>query len=76
MSRIIDVDPVSGITSTFDYHAPTDTVILGYHQDIEPIIEANKRRKLNIDKNSIAMSSMICYTLTSHAGNAPGGLKG
>ncbi len=51
MSRLLEYDPISRTWETFDYAHDTGNVTIGYWQDIEPIIEANKARKLNIDKN-------------------------
>lgn len=41
--RIVDYDPFSGITTTMDYNAETDTTIVGReHPDVEPVLERNK----------------------------------
>lgn len=41
--RIIDFDPFTGMTTTFDYIPETDTTVVGREQDVEPILEMNKR---------------------------------
>ena len=42
MKRILDYDPVSGITTTFDYDANSDTTIVGREQDVSILLEVNK----------------------------------
>ena len=41
--RIVDYDPISGITTTFDYDHSSDITIVGREQDVEAAIEQNKR---------------------------------
>ncbi len=41
MSRLLDYDPFTGVTTTFDYIAAEDKVVLGYEQDVTPILESN-----------------------------------
>lgn len=43
MKRIVDFDPVTGITDTFDYDSETDTVYLGREQEVGHILDLNKR---------------------------------
>lgn len=40
--RILDFDPLTGETTTFEYHAD-DSFTIGYLQDVEPLIERNKK---------------------------------
>lgn len=40
--RILDYDPFSGITTTFDYEHDTDTAIVARSQDVSLILDANK----------------------------------
>ena len=40
--RILDYDPISGITRYFDYHAPDDTAIVYSEQDVSSILDTNK----------------------------------
>lgn len=42
MKRIIDYDPLSGITTTFDYDPVTDMTIIGREQDVEHILKISK----------------------------------
>jgi len=40
--RILDYDPFTGITTTFDYIPETDTTVLYREQDISPLLDLNK----------------------------------
>src|SRR6478609_7220532 len=40
--RILDYDPVTGITDYFEYDSLTDTTTISNFQDVEPILEGNK----------------------------------
>lgn len=42
MKRILEYDPWSGITTTFDYDSSTDTTILYREQDVSAILDLNK----------------------------------
>jgi len=50
MSRLLDFDPLTQLWESFAYNHADDSVLIGYHQDIEPILEANKRRRLGPGK--------------------------
>ena len=41
MSRLLDYDPFTGISTTVEYIEATDETVVGYEQDVEPILEAN-----------------------------------
>ena len=41
--RLLDYDPFTGIMTWHDYDEADDKTIIGYSQDVEPILEANKR---------------------------------
>ncbi len=41
--KIVDFDPLTGITTTFDYDHLTDTTIIGREQDLTPALDRNKR---------------------------------
>lgn len=41
--KIVDYDPITGITTTFDYDHSTDLTIVGREQDVEAALENNKR---------------------------------
>lgn len=49
MSRIIDVDPITGLTMTFRYDHATDQTVIGYSQDCTRIIDDNKRAQIEND---------------------------
>ena len=38
MKRILDFNPLTGESITFDYSAATDQMILTHEQDVEPIL--------------------------------------
>lgn len=40
--RVIDHDPLTGITTWFDYDPATDMTFVGREQDVEAILERNK----------------------------------
>lgn len=42
MKRVIDHDPLTGITTWFEYHPESDISVVGREQDVEAILEANK----------------------------------
>ena len=46
MSRLLDFDPLTRTWESFAYNPHNDSVTIGYHQDIQPIIDANKERRL------------------------------
>jgi hypothetical protein len=43
MKRLLDHDPDTGMTIWHEYDEMTDTTLLHHEQDVEPILEANKR---------------------------------
>ena len=63
--RIVDYDPLTGISTYFDYDYSTDTSIVGYEQDASVILEANKAMQNDPDtwkegvKNSWAHYAQI-----------------
>lgn len=48
---VLDHDPFTGITTTFDYDEAADQTLIGYHQDVTNILEANKRDLLNVEQH-------------------------
>ena len=40
--RILDYDPWTGITTTFEHDSVTDETTIGRHQDVETILDINK----------------------------------
>ena len=43
MSEFFDYDPLTGVTTTFDYDEDTDMAILTDTQDVSPILEYAKK---------------------------------
>lgn len=41
--RFVDYNPMTGLTTYFDYDHSTDKTIVGYEQDVSLIIDTNKR---------------------------------
>lgn len=46
--RIIDYDPFTNITTTFDYDHKTDKTTIGMEQDVSSIIELNKSMQSDV----------------------------
>ncbi len=42
MKRILDYNPMTGVTTTFDYDESSDTTIIGREQDVSKILDMNK----------------------------------
>ena len=40
--RVLDYNPHTGMTTYFDYDHATGSTLVGYEQDISPILERNK----------------------------------
>ena len=47
--RILDVNPLTGMTVTFEYNHDNDTFTIGHHQDASAVIEDNKWALLDLD---------------------------
>lgn len=45
--RVIDYDPFTGVTTTFDYDHSNDLTIVGREQDIQPALDRNKALQNN-----------------------------
>jgi len=63
-TRILDRDPISGITTTFRYDHATDKFKIGYSQDraqVEAIIESNKRQMIESDPKAQMKNDMVWY---------------
>lgn len=43
--RILDIDPLSGAVETFEWDHSEDRAIIRRIEDVEPVIEANKREQ-------------------------------
>jgi hypothetical protein len=42
LRRLLDYDPLSGLTTWHDYDEATDTTYLHHEQDVQPILDDNK----------------------------------
>ena len=40
--RLLDHDPLTGLKTFHDYDETTETTIIRYSQDVEPVLDANK----------------------------------
>ncbi len=49
MARILDYDPLTGLTQLFHYDHANDAVTIEYRQDVTPILEQNKAAYLDTD---------------------------
>jgi hypothetical protein len=43
VKRLVDVDVLTGLETWHDYDAATETTLLHYHQDAQPVLDACKR---------------------------------
>lgn len=43
MKRLLDFDPTTGLMTFHDYDETEDKTFISYEQDVEPILERNKR---------------------------------
>ena len=60
-ARILDVDPLSGIASTFRYDHARDEVVYGQFQQCDPILEHNKRNVIEADHARQMKNDWIHY---------------
>ena len=60
-TRILDRDPLSGITTTFRFDHARDEVIIGEYQDCEPVLEDNKRALIEADHRAQMKGDWIHY---------------
>ena len=58
---ILDVNPFTGETVTFDYNAADDSITIGHHQDCAPIIDDNKRQIIEADHSQQIKNDWIKY---------------
>ena len=42
MKRLVDYDPMTGVTTWFEYHPETDVTIVAREQDVESILDTNR----------------------------------
>ena len=55
--RVLDYDPITGMTCYVDYEKSTDRMILTHEQDIQPILDANKRAANDQEKTKRGMKN-------------------
>lgn len=61
-TRLLDYNPLTREWMTFKYDHANDVTTIGYHQDVEPILEWNKRQQINVDKSKArAKRDMLLY---------------
>ena len=53
MQRLLDYNPLTGMSISFEYNAD-DSITIGHHQDTTPVIEANKAALLDLDEHKRA----------------------
>jgi hypothetical protein len=61
LSRLLDFDPLTGEVVTFDYNAETDSMTIGHHQDVTPILEANRIHRLERDSKKEIKAGWLRY---------------
>jgi len=49
MKRLVDYDPMTGITTWFEYHPETDMTIVGREQDVDGILDLNRHLRNDSD---------------------------
>lgn len=48
--RLLDFDPLTGLKTFHDYDEMSDTTIIRYEQDVEPVLDANKYDQNHADR--------------------------
>jgi len=48
--RLLDYDPLTGLKTFHDFDESSDTTIIRYEQDVEPILDANKWDQNHADR--------------------------
>ena len=64
--RLLDHDAFTGLSTWHDYDAANDRTYIGYSQDVEPIIDANKRA---VNETAGPMGDMV------HVASIPVGIQ-
>jgi hypothetical protein len=63
VKRLLDHDTLSGLTTWHEYDAATDTTLLHYRQDVQPLLDACKRDNNHADRrlaNGAHVASIPC----------------
>lgn len=50
MRRLLDVDPLSGLKTFHDFDAATETTIISYEQDAQPLLDLCKEESNHADR--------------------------
>lgn len=50
MKRLLDTDPLSGLQTWHDYDSATDTTIISYTEDAQPVLDACKHDANHADR--------------------------
>lgn len=50
MKRLLDFDPLSGLETWHDYDPSTDTTVITYSADVEPVLDACKHDNNHADR--------------------------
>jgi len=58
---ILDYNPLTGEYTTFQYNHADDTFTVGHHQDVQPIIDANKRQLIESDSRKQVKNGWLKY---------------
>lgn len=61
MKRLLDYDPITGITQYHEYDSVNDVTTISTHQDVEPILDANKRLQNNEDYKKLGMKQEMWH---------------
>ena len=58
---ILDYNPLTGETVTFEYNHSNDTFTIGHHCDMEPFLDANKRTVIEADSRKQVKRGWLKY---------------
>lgn len=50
MKRLIDADPLTGLQTWHDYDEASDTTVISYRSDVEPLLDACKHDSNHADR--------------------------
>jgi hypothetical protein len=58
---LLDFDPISGESVSFQWNDEAGTFTVGHHQDVSPVLEANKRRVIESDAHQEIKAGWLKY---------------
>jgi hypothetical protein len=61
MKRILDYDPLTGITEIFHHDDLTNESVIETVQDVEPALEHNKRLQIEVDSHKQIKEGWLHY---------------